>query len=99
MKGFTDTQLRILEKFKLSCRDIRKIFDDYVDDELAPTLRGRLDTHINQCPRCQEFKATYTLTMDLAAELHEQPVPLEVKNRLRLALNQRLGISLPMATE
>ena len=88
--------MRVLEKSKISCRDIVKLMGDYADRELPPTLRARLDSHICECAACAKFKHTYQLTVQLASELEDKPVPQDMQNRLRKALNRRLGISLPL---
>jgi hypothetical protein len=95
MNSFTDFQLFVLEKGELVCSDVRKMYGDYVDGDLPSSLRCRIDAHVEDCPRCQEFAATYKLTIDLAHDLGKQPIPSDVQRRLRANLNQRLGINLP----
>lgn len=94
MTGLNDFQLLVLEKETVSCEDVSELLGDYVDRELCPTLRTRLEGHICACERCQEMLRTYRFTIELAGELSDRPVPSGVQNRLRKALNERLGLKL-----
>lgn len=96
MKKMTDFELFVLEKGNVDCSDVVKLFGSYVDEELPGTLRARVSAHVATCPKCRDFEKSYRSTIDLAAELRDKPVPLEVQNRLRRALNQKLGLNLPM---
>lgn len=91
----SDIQLRVLEKEIISCRDVARLMDDYTDQELSTTLRARLDAHIRRCPECQELRSSYRWVCDTAHELGQAPFDRGVQNRLRQALNQRLGLNLP----
>jgi len=97
MNKLSDFHLFVLEKGQMACADLRKCYGDYFDRELPATVRGKLDSHIEECPRCQEFTASYRFTVELAATLGKKPIPTDVQRRLRATLNARLGISLPIA--
>lgn len=96
MVDFTDLQLMVLEKEHIECRDVRMLLGDYCDGDLPPTLKGRLEGHIAECGCCREMTGEYQLTIRLAKELRDQPVPADVQRRLRRNLNQRLGLNLPV---
>jgi len=96
MKKFTDEHLRIFEKENFSCTDISNLLCDYADQDLPIALKGRFDAHCSRCPECSELVRGYQFTIDLAAELADRPMPQDAKNRLRIALNERLGTSLPV---
>ena len=91
---FTDNQLYMLEKPEITCHDVEKLYGDYVEGDLPRTLKGRVDAHIEECGECQEFVRSYQLTIKLARELKNKPMPEGAKRRLREALNQRLGLNL-----
>lgn len=78
------------------CGDVVARFGDYVDNELVRAERIALEDHLNDCPECAAFLASYNHVIDSAAELREpeEPISVEVQNRLRKALNQRLGLNL-----
>lgn len=94
-KKLTDLQLRILEKHSIDCRDVENLLGDFTDRELPCTLRARVDAHIQKCAFCGETASSYQWVVNLAHGLKDKPVPVGVKNRLRAALNQRLGLNLP----
>jgi len=78
------------------CDDVIARLGDYVDNDLNQNARLVMDTHLNDCPECAALFASYTHVIEGAAELREpeQPIAVDVQNRLRRALNQRLGLSL-----
>jgi len=95
MTHFSDLHLFVLEKGEFTCTDLDSLLGDYVDGELPSTLCARLDQHVAECQACQELKDGYLLTVQLAGELRAKPVPTAVHNRLRDALNEKLGLTLP----
>ncbi|MBN8550148.1 MAG: zf-HC2 domain-containing protein [Deltaproteobacteria bacterium] len=98
MTQLNDFQLLVLEKETIQCSDVAELLGDYTDKELPPTLRARIDSHIHQCEHCQELERSYRLTVELAGQLNtNNPLPRGVQTRLRKALNEKLGLSLPLA--
>jgi anti-sigma factor RsiW len=81
----------------LECRDVSARFGDYIDNELPAPERQAVESHLDKCADCTAFFASYNHVIQSAAELREpeQPLAVDVQNRLRKALNERLGISLP----
>ena len=99
-----DLQLLVLEKDKISCEDVESILDDYVENELPATLKARVSSHICDCDDCQELEDEYRLTIVLAKEIGQREKQAHrmsqgAHQRLREALNDRLGLDLPMPTE
>jgi anti-sigma factor RsiW len=80
-----------------NCHDVIEMLGDYVEGDLTPTQHACVEHHLDECPECAAFFASYKHVIEAAAELREPERPLEVdvQNRLRSALNQRLGINLP----
>ncbi len=80
------------------CKDVIARLGDYTDNELHSAERTAMDDHFDICPECAAFLASYTHVVTSAAELREpeQPISVDVQNRLRDALNKRLGINLPL---
>ena len=93
MKKFTEEQLMIFEKEQINCEDVAELLGDYQDHELPPSLRGRIDLHLRQCPQCFEMERSYRMVVELARELKET-MPAGVSQRLKEALNRRLGLHL-----
>jgi len=98
MKRYTGKEIRILEKQTLECKDVEALFDSFIDDELNPTLKARIASHITTCEECAEFAASYKLVTELAKEIRPEPttLPRDVKFRLHQTLNEKLGLTLPV---
>lgn len=92
----TDLQLRVLEKEHIDCADVTALLGDLTDNDVPPTLKGRLNQHVSDCSECQETADSYKWVVELAGELKEREVPSDVKRRLRERLNKTLGLSLPI---
>ncbi len=92
----TDSHLRVLEKEQVDCADVAALLGDYTEDDLGRSLKARLDWHMQNCSICNRMRDSYQWVINSANALDDAPVPTEVQNRLRAALNQRLGIKLPM---
>jgi len=94
--SLTDFQLMVLEKNEIDCLDVVELLGDLADGDLPPTLRARVEDHIAGCDFCADMRAGYDLTIELARELkdEDQPLPTGVQNRLRSALNAKLGLNL-----
>ena len=88
-----------LEKSILNCTDIEDVLGDYVDGDLTPTIKNRVEEHIAGCDECLELFYSYLLTIRLAKELKPM-VSMQndnaIQNKLRGALNERLGLNLPV---
>jgi anti-sigma factor RsiW len=82
----------------LDCKDVVARLGDYTDNELPVSERIAMEDHFDDCAECAAFLASYTHVVVSAAELREpeQPISVDVQNRLRAALNKRLGINLPL---
>lgn len=94
MDSYDDNQLRILEKGSVDCDDAISLMSDFVDGELAPTLSAQLEAHLATCSSCSQARSDFDTLKILAREIPDKPVPRDVRNRLRAALNQRLGLQL-----
>ena len=98
MRLFTDQLMKIFELETISCHDVHSLYGDYYDGDLPECLGQRIKEHIEDCTDCKEFENSYRFTLNAARELRDREVPMpnDVKNRLRKALNERLGLSMPM---
>lgn len=95
MTIYTEEHVLMLEKGKIDCEDFEAAMCDYADGDLPASVKARMDEHTETCEQCDEFKKTYLLTISLASELgKQQSAGLDVQNRLRSALNERLGLRL-----
>jgi len=48
----------------LVCRDAVALMTAYLDHELPDADRGRLETHLADCPHCSEYLAQLRVTID-----------------------------------
>ena len=55
------------------CEEVRALLSDYVDDELDPQDRRRIDEHVGFCPRCRTALANLRLTLDRLRGLSKSP--------------------------
>ena len=55
------------------CEEIRALLSDYVDDELDPQDRRRIDEHVGFCPRCRRALANLRLALDRLRGLSKKP--------------------------
>ena len=98
--SINDQHLRILEKENIECGDISEILGDYYEGDLTASLKNRVDEHFNQCSYCREFNSSYNAVITLAKELKNKPINRKIEDgvqkRLRMALNQKLGLNLPI---
>jgi hypothetical protein len=84
-----------LESFE--CKDITARLGDLVDNDMPDNERKAVEAHLDECAECAAFFASYRHIVQSAAELREpeRPLQIDVQNRLRKALNTRLGLTLP----
>jgi hypothetical protein len=92
---YTEEQVMILEKGQISCDEFEAQLCDYADGELPKTMKAMMEAHECTCEACAESKRTYLLTIRLARTLRcEATISVEIENRLREKLNERLGLTL-----
>lgn len=94
MQTVNELHLTILEKPVIECSDIEQLLGDLVDGDLTPTLEGRIRDHIEDCDCCRESEKSYRWVVKKAKLLKSEPLPNDVSRRLRMALNEKLGLAL-----
>ena len=47
----------------MTCRELNELLADYLDRELAPDVRGSLESHLVRCPACAAYVASYQETI------------------------------------
>jgi len=96
MSEFTEAQLLILEKDKITCDDVEAFLGDLHDDEVPEPLKVRFIAHIDDCPHCKNAQSNYEMVITLAKEFRQpEELSLPVHNRLMEGLSARLGITFP----
>jgi anti-sigma factor RsiW len=84
----------ILSGRGMSCTEIELLVDDYVDGELNEIDSRRFERHTTNCATCGELLRDCRRVVETARRLAERPVPPSVSERLRVRLQQELGLSL-----
>jgi anti-sigma factor RsiW len=81
---------------KQICMRVVDQLGDFVGGELDASSHREIERHIKECSECAAFVSGYQEVINLAGELKtpEQSLEVDVQNRLRHALNQRLGLDL-----
>ena len=87
---------RILRRFMKpdphECEEVRRLFSDYADSELAPADARRVEEHVGMCPRCRKVLSNLRHTLGRLSHLAEAPATAdtdEVSERLRHAWRER----------
>ena len=53
----------------LSCEEVRREISNYLDDDMSPSVRRLLETHLEQCRKCAVLlDSTYNVLVLLADE-------------------------------
>lgn len=97
MSKVSARQLRYLEKHTICCNDVERLMGEFVDNDLTPSLRDRINDHVKCCSTCCASLRGYREVISLASALRDQPLPAGVGSRLRSALNAKLGLNLSTA--
>ena len=74
----------------LTCQDVIGILMDYLDSAVTPEMARAMDEHLNDCPACVAYLNTYRKTRELTGQVLEEPMPDEMKTRLRRVLLDHL---------
>lgn len=72
----------------LTCSEVLADLSRYLDGELAPDRRARIEAHVSDCQACAAFGQAFGGMVDaVRARLCEpEPVPAEIADRLKTAL-------------
>jgi anti-sigma factor RsiW len=73
----------------LSCSDVLARLSDYLDDDLAPEERGRVEAHLRACEGCARFGGDFAATIRALRAHLGAPTGLsrDQAERLRRALD------------
>lgn len=80
------------ERPVITCKEfVLELLYDYLDDALGPDAVAEAELHLEGCAPCRAYLATYRRTRDLAGGACREPMPDEMKTRLRQYLLDRLS--------
>ena len=75
----------------LSCKQFLSELNAYLDEQTSAEERGRLQSHINECPNCWVVVDTTKKTINVYKGVEPQSVPNDVKERLMAALQRKFA--------
>jgi anti-sigma factor (TIGR02949 family) len=75
----------------LTCKEFVDGISDFIDDDIAPDLRERLQKHISECPNCWVVYDTTKKTIQVFKGMEAQPLPEDVRSRLVQAVEKRMA--------
>jgi predicted anti-sigma-YlaC factor YlaD len=75
----------------LSCEEVRREISNYLDDDMSPSMRRLLETHLEQCRKCAVLlDSTHNVLVLLADEQRfELPAGFSIRVREMLAKELR----------
>jgi anti-sigma factor RsiW len=65
------------------CRDLFARMSEYLDGEVEPAVRRRMEQHLDNCRPCRICLLTLQRTAVLCREMSAAQVPKEVSRRLK----------------
>jgi len=71
-----------------TCREMAEWVSEYVDGELAASLREAIDRHCGDCPPCEAFVRTLARTVELIRARPQEPLSPERLQALSNALRR-----------
>ena len=74
----------------MKCKEIITELADYLDEDLDPVLRASIEQHLAKCKDCRIVVDTCKKTIQIYCNSEPAPLPLDTRERLRLALEKRL---------
>lgn len=71
------------------CLEMFTRLSEYLDQEVEPVTRRKIEAHLERCPACKVCMETLKRTVDLYRNTDQVPLPDDVARRL-MKLVQRL---------
>ena len=70
----------------LTCKEFDGFLADYLSGELAQDVRANFEHHLDLCPQCVDYLATYRDSIRLGQKAFEQEQPPAVPEQLIAAI-------------
>ena len=73
------------------CKAYFEKISEYLDGELDGTLCEKIETHLIECPECQDCFDSLKKTIGLCKKVPRDEIPRDVQKRIREALKSLLS--------
>ena len=74
------------------CKDVVDNIMEYIDNELDNKTLHELESHLDECPECRSFVATYRRMLELSGNLRNKKfVTPEIWQRLKQMLKSKIN--------
>jgi len=77
----------------IRCIEVLGMLSDYLDGEVSPEDRARIEAHLKECDQCERFGGRMSSIVRSLRETLKEPDPLDqaVAQRLRARLAREFG--------
>ncbi len=79
----------------LCCQDIMDLSSDYLDDDLPSSIAARFRGHMDSCPECNSFFATFRATILTLRDLPKHKASPDLKKRIQSRIAAEGGNAQP----
>ena len=76
---------------EISCFEVWKRISDFVDDDVEPELKQRLEFHFGRCKHCKALLDGTRNVVALVGDEHAFELPRETSERITSALQRRIA--------
>ena len=76
---------------EISCFEVWKRISDFVDDDVEPELKQRLEFHFGRCKHCKALLDGTRNVVALVGDDHAFELPRETSERITSALQRRIA--------
>ena len=73
------------------CGRIIALLSEYLDGEVQPEMRPRVEAHLANCRRCSLIYSTTRRTLNIVTESGTFAIPVSARNRLHARLKELLA--------
>jgi anti-sigma factor RsiW len=84
---------------ELTCRELIELLYDFTEGELAAEIEAFCRRHLDDCPDCRNYLASYLTTRRLAREAGAEPPAEEPEGLLERILAAAAGVHHPHRQE
>ena len=87
--GIKNWIAKIRGRNEIDCPEVRELSSDYLEDDLAPSSRTKIASHLSICPSCTAFIRSLASTIALLGKLPRSKPPPSLKQNIRDRVENR----------